>query len=1308
MRLSLPSWICQVLCAAALLRPAGATTADDAAPPSLETGFPFVRNYTPREYEANHNTFALVQDKAGLMYVATRGRVLEFDGVTWRKIAVGDPTGTIQGLVIQPDTNTIFVGGTSELGYLENLPDGSHAFVSLLDRLPVEARAFKNITRAYAVGDAIYFVAEQQVMRWQNGHFRVWPMPSDPVLRSMCIDGHLYVFRTGVGLLRLDAEAFTLVCGDPVLTQGDARFMEPAGDGSFLIGTFARGLFTLRDGVVAPVAGATNELLKQTSIRLARRLRDGTLLVGTLSGGIILLDPALHFRDRWDLATGLQNAELWDACEDEEGGVWLGLDVGISRVEPSSSLSIFDGGNGFVRQLVWDAKRVGGAALLAGGAGVFRLHPAEPAKATTARFEQILALSVCEGISPMEGGAFAYGNGAYWLADDGTTTQVRPRNPTNNAIVRSGARPDRLFTGLYNRGVNSVRWNAANKTWIEEGEIPELRDSVNSLVADAEGGLWAGTWHQGLLHARFTEGPDGKPQTASVTSYLQRPGPLSGQTYVAVKRGAGQSLFAMSKAGVCRYDPASASFLRADYAGYPAGTTETDGFALDEDGEGIWLLGHPSDPALTTQLVGWAPRNQPGETRSFRPLPAKVADRVGRIADIFAEGDGVVWIAGTEGVVRVDGHRWLQEPLPAPPRTLLRRAFSTSGQNREDQPKTIPGEALPYRQNSVHFDYAAVTFEANARPNYQVRLVGVGTDQWSDYHERPGVDYTNLPEGNYTFEVRARSADGQQGGIVALTFRVLPPWQRTPWAYASYGLASALVVYALLRWRSLQLQRRNAALEEIVTARTGELRAREIELIRARDQAEGANRAKSAFLANMSHELRTPLNAILGYSQILLGNGALPPRSREQIAVIDQSGNHLLILINEVLDLAKVEAGKLTLNTSDFALGTLLEEVVDAFRPRLAEKGLAFHDERRPGLPGHVHTDRDRLRQVLFNLLGNAVKFTRQGGVRLTVERGDEKVAPTVRFTVADTGIGIAEGDLATIFDAFHQGGDRHLAAQGTGLGLAISQQLVRLLGGTLRVESAPDRGSRFWFDLPLAAVAPPGSALPARDAFHVRAAAISGYEGATRRLLVVDDQTENRRVLRDLLGPLGFAVDEEASGAACLDRCARGLPDVVLLDLRMAGLDGFEVARTLRQRPAADGAPVIVALSASVFESDRQRALDAGCDDFLPKPFRADQLLAVLGRLLLLRWTYTEPVPSVLEVLPAPEGGALSPTELDGLLALSERGDVMGIRQRLEAWQSDEGKPGHASLAHQLMPLVASYQVDELHSRLLELRRTP
>ena len=440
----------------------------------------------------------------------------------------------------------------------------------------------------------------------------------------------------------------------------------------------------------------------------------------------------------------------------------------------------------------------------------------------------------------------------------------------------------------------------------------------------------------------------------------------------------------------------------------------------------------------------------------------------------------------------------------------------------------------------MRFEFAADTFRYGAGVRYQTRLDGWSPAAWSEFSPQTDVNYTNLPAGSYTFHVRGRDRDGRWGREADFMFSVLPHWSRTAWAWVGYAALAALAVAGLVRWRLGRVRRENVWLEARVARQTGEL-------VHARDAAESANRSKSAFLANMSHELRTPLNAVLGYAQIMLKDADVTPRNRERLGVVARSGEHLLAMINEVLDLSKIEAGKFALDPADFALTSPLEAAAEAFRPRAAEKGIGFTIHCAPDLPAVVHGDEARLRQVLLNLLGNAVKFTAQGGVEFRVERANGGI----RFEVSDTGVGIAADELDNIFLAFQQarGSD---ATQGTGLGLAIAQRLVGLLGGELCVQSTPGSGSRFWFELPLPEVASDGATAPAFAplASTLKHAPITGYSGSRRRLLVVDDEPTNRNVLRELLTPLGFNLEEFPTGDACLRplrpfaparRCATG-----------------------------------------------------------------------------------------------------------------------------------------------------------------------
>ncbi|MEO5960261.1 MAG: PAS domain S-box protein, partial [Opitutaceae bacterium] len=431
----------------------------------------------------------------------------------------------------------------------------------------------------------------------------------------------------------------------------------------------------------------------------------------------------------------------------------------------------------------------------------------------------------------------------------------------------------------------------------------------------------------------------------------------------------------------------------------------------------------------------------------------------------------------------------------------------------------------------------------------------------------------------------------------------------------------------------------------------------------AKEAADTASRAKSYFLASVSHELRTPLNGILGYTQILRRDTALTGKQREGVRVIHESADHLLALINDVLDLSKIEAGRIELYHADFELPEFALGVERVFAPRAKEKCILFESAVAPDLPRFVRGDEQRLRQIVFNLASNAVKFTRTGGVVFSVQRAEGNA---IRFSVSDTGTGIAPGDLGKLFEPFSQVGNKATAAAtGTGLGLAISRSLVERMGGQLHVESRPGWGSRFWFEVALPVVS---SAKPSTAAVSRR---VVGYEGPRRRVLVVDDITANRTVLVDMLSPLGFEVVEAADGATALDVAEKFPPDLVLMDLRLpGGIDGLEATRRLRtgesKRPPDAGRLRVVAVSASAYDLDRAECIAAGCDAFLAKPFREEQLWAVVEEMLGLVWRFVEVeesrVPFPQTVHPPPPG------EATAIYELAAKGDVVGIRARAEA----------------------------------------
>ena len=375
----------------------------------------------------------------------------------------------------------------------------------------------------------------------------------------------------------------------------------------------------------------------------------------------------------------------------------------------------------------------------------------------------------------------------------------------------------------------------------------------------------------------------------------------------------------------------------------------------------------------------------------------------------------------------------------------------------------------------------------------------------------------------------------------------------------------------------------------------------------------------------MSHELRTPLNGILGYAQILQRSRDCNPKQKNSIATIEHCGKYLLTLIEDILDLSKIEAQKLELNSTDFHFPSFLTDIAEIFRLKAKQKEIKFDFFSDNCLPEAIHADEKRLRQVLLNLLGNAIKFTDSGSVTFNVNLidsvansdQDQIIYHQISFLVEDTGIGITPEQIEKIFEPFEQVGDRALQSEGTGLGLSISKKIVNLMDSELQVTSTLGEGSSFWFDLKL----PPATNW-FEPAPRIIKQTITGYHGNKQKILIVDDRLDNRSVLRDLLEPLGFELTEAANGQEAIDRAIQCQPDLIISDLVMPVLDGFEMTRQLRQLREFQTIPII-AISASVFETEQQKCRDYGCDDFIPKPINSDDLIEKIGKYLQLSWIY-------------------------------------------------------------------------------------
>ena len=553
----------------------------------------------------------------------------------------------------------------------------------------------------------------------------------------------------------------------------------------------------------------------------------------------------------------------------------------------------------------------------------------------------------------------------------------------------------------------------------------------------------------------------------------------------------------------------------------------------------------------------------------------------------------------------------------------------------------------------------------------------------------------------------ARTGQTAQVDNLAAQFGALPggPWPESPFvalvlpvAQPGVTLPTGLLVVGISPRRALNdTYRRFLSLVagQIATA-VANTRALEMERKRAEALAE-LDRAKSQFLANMSHELRTPLNGILGYAQILKKGKTITDQQKNGLNIIHQCGEHLLNLINDVLDISKIEARKMELYPKNFHFPEFLEAIAEICRIRAEQKGIELIYETLTPIPKAVRADEKRLRQVLINLLGNAVKFTEQGYITFKVGYHQEKF----RFQVEDTGIGIAKEKLEEIFLPFQQVGEKIRETEGTGLGLTISRQLAELMGGELKVESTLGKGSVFWLDLDLPEV-------EWTDVAHISENNIIGFKGLKRKILVVDDKWANRSVLVNMLEPLGFEVLEATDGLDGLNKAHQFQPDIILLDLVMPVMDGFEATRRLRMMPELEGV-VVIAISASVFDFDHQQSREVGCDGFLPKPVREADLLEKVRVHLGLEWVYEE-IDSKVQLssensgLSSQDSLVVPPAQqVASLLDLAMRGDLKGIIQ--ETTRLEELDKQWVPFATHLRQLAKSFKGKQIRQFLKNIK---
>ena len=1191
--------------------------------PQIEIGIPYIKNYGHKVYGQHEQNWAIAQNNRGIMYFGNSHGLLEYDGQKWRFIKTQSP-GIVRSLVID-NNNRIYVGGYNYFGYIDKDSTDNLAYFSLSDQIKSEYKSFGNVWNAYRSGNNIYFQTDARLFRWNKDMIRSWET-TYPMNRSFCIRDTIYLVLKDKGLARMEDDSLQLLPGGEIFANEKIYSMIDIGKNQSLICTRNLGFYIYSENSFKNFPTDADEFCKKDRLSSVCMLEDGRIAVGSADNGLVIIDKTGTLIYHLNKENGLLGNVIWNMFADDQKGLWLALNNGITCIDAMSPLTKLQETNG-IEGTVESIVRDKGTIYIATPLGLYFMDKdISPSIRKIDSFIPYKLLSTPNFLL-----ASGYTGGTYEIK---RKIVRRISDYSGNYMLQSVYNPDRVFIATDN-GLASVYLK--NSHWVEEGELKLENAPIRDMVQTKEGELWLSTMGSTIIRVEF-KNRNYSIRDAKIHYYDDKNGLYpSEQNHLF---SLDNQLIIGNANHLLQYDFTTGRFLRdALYDEiFKDSSYSVIELAIDT-GRNLWMFVSSESGLEICEAVH---NNKNGYALNRKPFfPLKDLSFYCVYPD--PEIHNVIWFGGPDGLYRYDRNVTKQYDINFSCQIRGVSTLSDSIIFNGNSNMIGPDSAviLEYRNNALRFNFSVPYYFYKDANQYQYFLEGFDKG-WSKWNSEPKATYTNIPEGRYLFRVRAKNIYNSISEESFFAFKIASPWYRSLWAYTLYGILIIGVMFGLIKLRSLKLEIEKRQLEKIIEERTDDIRVKNNQLKEQAEKLREMDELKSRFFANISHEFRTPLTLIKGPVEDILEKNK-DEKIKKATNLILQNANRLLLLINQLLDLSRLESGGMVLKSALQPINPFVRVIINAF------SSLAKNRKIHLSFLGseeniELYFDREKLEKVLFNLLSNAFKFTPEYGfIIITIEtvRINPHLFPfgAVKISVQDSGNGIPAEEIKSVFKRFNQGKNTGSSLiQGSGIGLALAKELVELHHGQIEVYSAVDEGTRFDILLPLGSdhLKPEEIIIKKEDKedfktdFDVSLAEFShsvqhkaGTEENTikadkKLVLIVEDHPDVRQYLSDHLKK-DYRIVEAENGTIGVESAKEHFPDLIISDVMMPEMDGYQLTDILKNDLLTSHIPIIL-LTAKDTDDDRIEGLKTGADAYMAKPFNLKELLVRVQNLIEMR----------------------------------------------------------------------------------------